>query len=471
LLAAFVVLRLRGEDEVALGLAAPEAPPEFTAEPQGSTEILLEWSKVPNAVGYQVRPISASGEVGAALGEGDLDAATFSFPVTDLEPSTEHCFAIVAVGPEGAGNSQATEPQCATTAAPSQLRRPTDLEVNPVGGGTFELTWKYPPTEGVEFQVLADGNVLPNQIVGTSGTIELAQGETESRPRIAVRAVRGEEVSDPSKSVRVVVEPLPVAVTSTVTTVAPTVAPTPGQTTVAPIPVPPVTPPGGTTTTPTTLAPTTPAPTTTIAPGAVQGVLQDVERTWAAVRVNPPVFASSEGGLGVDAAKASLAGELGIDPSEVKAFFNRDTVAADRAGQAAFETSGERSDVGWLYLEAGSRIEARERCASVPGTCRALLVEGAAAASERTGATVAVLNRLPADTALADVDATLLARREALGRTSVFVLDGAAYQGFSASELVIYAPTTPDELNAVCATIAPEPCPQLIVLVPSGSGG
>ena len=55
LLIAFVVLKLRGSDEIALGMADPEAPPTFSAEAQGSTSIFLQWGQVPNAIGYNVR--------------------------------------------------------------------------------------------------------------------------------------------------------------------------------------------------------------------------------------------------------------------------------------------------------------------------------------------------------------------------------------------------------------------------------
>jgi hypothetical protein len=77
---------------------------------------------------------------------------------------------------------------------------------------------------------------------------------------------------------------------------------------------------------------------------------------------------------------------------------------------------------------------------------------------------------VPATTSLTDLDAAIQARREALDRKSIFVLNGADYEGFSPGNLVIYVPTTSADVPAVCAAIAPEPCPPPVVLVPRSGG-
>jgi hypothetical protein len=110
-------------------------------------------------------------------------------------------------------------------------------------------------------------------------------------------------------------------------------------------------------------------------------------------------------------------------------------------------------------------------CAAVAeGKCRPRFIEGAAAAAASRGATVVVLQTVPATTSLTDLDAAIEARRDALDRRSIFVLTGADYEGFSPGDLVIYVPTTSADVPAVCAAIAPEPCPPPVVLVPRSGG-
>jgi hypothetical protein len=465
LLAALVVLQLRGGDEVALGLAAPEAPPEFTAEPQGSSVIFLQWTKVPNAVGYEVRETTEEGEAtGAAIGE--LDAATLNFPVEDLEPGSQHCYAVVAVGPEGAGNSRPSTHECATTGAASQLPQPTGLQVTPLGGGTFELIWEYPPTEDVQFRVLVGNAEQPTPITGSPTTVVLLQRDAPYPERVSVLAVRGEERSDPAEAVVVEVEALPppsVPATVDATPVPVTTLPLPpGQT----LPLPP----GQTTLPPTattvTTTPTT-TPTTTGAPGPAQEVIADLTGTWAAIF--DPAVLPPPAGFGVEAATANLAARLAVDPAEIESFSNRDTIATDENGQPSFGETNVTPDTNWLYRPAANRRGANQMCSAVTeNTCRARFVEGAAAAAARTGATVVVLGTFPGTTSIAELDAALETRRDALGRATIYILDGADYEGFAPGEVVMYVSTTPSEVGAICAAIAPEPCPPPVVLVPRG---
>ena len=63
-----------------------------------------------------------------------LDATAVSHQVDELEAGTEYCFAVIAVGPEGAADSRPTEHQCVTTAAPSALAAPEALVLTPAGG-------------------------------------------------------------------------------------------------------------------------------------------------------------------------------------------------------------------------------------------------------------------------------------------------------------------------------------------------
>jgi hypothetical protein len=471
LLAAFVVLKLRGSDEIALGLAPPEAPPTFTAEAEGSTSIFLQWAEVPNAVGYHVRETTEAGEaMGSVLAELEPDTLTHS--VTDLDPGSTHCYAVVAVGPEEAGNSRPSDHQCATTPAASQLAAPTDLVAEDLGAGKFRLTWVNPPDapQDVEFRYLVNNQEQPNPVVSSPAEIQLIQEAAPYTAAISLRAVRGEEKSDPSDAAEVTVPALPATTPpasgpeTTPTTagggIPPPPPPTNGGT---PTTAPPTTTGGETTTTITTTVPTTVPPT------GAQEVLQNLEGTWAVIY--DPVVLPPPAGAGVDAARVSLATTLGVRPREIRSFSPRDTITSDSTGQPSFEFEA-TPDSRWLYRSAVDEATAIDMCSSSPVVCRPLFVEGAAAAAERTGASIVVLDVFPTDTAVEELDTALEAKRTELARETIFLVDGAEYGNFDPSQIVMYASglTTATDITNLCAAIAPDPCVP-VVLAPSASEG
>ena len=473
LLAAFVVLKLRGSDEIALGLASPEAPPTFSAEAEGSTSIFLQWAEVPNAVGYHVRETTEAGEaMGSVLAELEPDTLTFS--VTELDPGTTHCYAVVAVGPEEAGNSQASEHQCATTPAASQLAAPTDPAVEDLGAGAFRLTWQYQPeaAQDVEFRYLVNNQEQPNVLVSSPAEIQLIQEAAPYTAAISVRAVRGEEKSDPSEPFEVTVPALPATTTTgpasetTPTTAGggnpPPPPPTDGGT---PTTVPPTTT-GGETSTSTTST----VPTTTVPPTAAQEVLQDLEGTWAVIY--DPVVLPPPAGAGVDAARVSLATTLGVRPREIRSFSPRDTITSDATGQPSFEFEA-TPDSRWLYRPAVDEATAIDMCSSSPVVCRPLFVEGAAAAADRTGASIVVLDVFSADTPVEELDTALETKRTELDRETIFLVDGGEYGNFDPSQIVMYASglTTATDITNLCAAIAPDPCAPVVLAPPAGGGG
>jgi hypothetical protein len=466
-IAAFVVLKLRGSDEIALGLASPEAPPTFTAETEGSTSIFLEWAEVPNAVGYNVRETTEAGEaIGTVLDELEPDTLTYS--VTGLDPGSRHCYSVVAVGPEEAGNSRPSEHQCATTTAASQLAAPAELVVEPRGTGKFGLTWRYPRNapQDVEFRYLVNNQEQPNPVESPT-EIQLIPEAAPYIATISVRAVRGEEKSDPSNSVEVTVPALPA---TTVTTTAGTAPTTEGGG------VPPPPPPTGggtpTTATPTTTesgttTPTT-APPTTAPPSAAQDVLRDLEGTWAVIY--EPVVLPPPAGSGVDVVRANLATALGVAPREIRAFSPRDTITSDATGQLSIEFEAS-PDATWLYRPAVDEATAVDMCSSSPVVCRPLFVEGAAKAAARTGASIVVLQTFAADTPLSELDSALEAKRTELDRETIFLVAGADYGNLDPSQIVMYASglATASDITNLCTAIAPDPCTP-VVLAPSAGG-
>jgi hypothetical protein len=432
LLLALIVLRLRQTDELSLDLAAPEAPAGFAAQASGSTAVVLRWDAVPNALGYQIRETTNTGEMGAEV--ASLDATARTYTDEELEPGSEHCYALIAIGPEGAANSAPTPHQCVTTGLPSGLDPPADLVATPEGGGAFTLAWTYPNTEGVEFTVVVDGARRPDRIVGLTTRIVLDQREAAYQAVVAVEAVRGEEFSDPSPPQTVTVD---AALGATTTSVAPTTLPG-GGTTIA---VPPPPPPGATTT-------TSSATTTTVATPA-SSALQDIATTPAAFlgRYTP----ESQGGLPIEQRKNDLALAFNIPVTDIGVFTNRDTRVRDAVGTGG-DLANVAPNVSFFYVSRPTVDDAGAVCTQNPTrTCGTFTVQGAASAAE--GTTVVVVDRLAATTPIDDLDARLTELRADLETQNVFALDGGEFQGFSANEVIVYVSDlgTPQQIDQFCA--------------------
>ena len=432
LLLALLVLRLRQSDELVLDLAAPEAPAGFVAQASGPTTVVLRWDAVPNALGYQIRATTNAGEMGSEIAA--LDATARTYADEDLEAGTEHCYALIAIGPEGAANSAPTAHQCVTTGLPTDLAPPDALTVTPEGAGAFTLAWTYPDTEGVEFTVVVDGARRPDRIVGLTTRIVLEQRATAYQAVIAVEAVRGEEFSDPSAPQTVTVDAL---AADTTTTGAPTTVP-PGATIVPPPPPPP----GQTTTTP-------PSATTTTVATPASTVLQDITTTPAAFlgRYTP----ESQGGLPLEQRKNDLALAFNIPVTDIGVFTNRDTRVRDAVGTGG-DLANAAASVSFFYVSRATADEAAAVCAqNTARTCGTFTVQGAASAAE--GTTVVVVDRLPATTPIDDLDARLDELRGDLDTQNVFALNGGDFQGFSANEIVLYVSDlgTPQQIDQFCA--------------------
>jgi Fibronectin type III domain len=434
LLVAFAIFRLRQTEELSLDLTAPEAPPGLSVQPSGSTSVFLQWAAVPNALGYQIRETTNSGEMGSEVAV--VDAATRSHAIEELDPGQEYCFAVIAVGPEGAANSAPTAHQCVTTSTPSALAAPDGLVAVPEGGGVFSLQWTHPDTEGVEFAVLVDNTRQPDLVVGLSTRITLPQRETAYDALIAVQALRGEEASDPSAPQTVTVDALP----ATATTPPPTVAP--------------VTVPGGGTA-PTTSAPvaattttTTPVTQTTVIVSPARTELQDITATPAAfLGAYRP---ESQGGLPLEQRRNDLALAFDIPVTDIATFTNRDTRIRD-----AVDTGGDLGNVSpsqmFFYVARPTAEEAAAVCdRNNARTCGTFTLQGAPSAAE--GTVVVVAGRLPATTPLAELDAALSELRAQLGRQTVFALDGGKFEGFSANEIVVFVSDlgTPEQIDQFC---------------------
>jgi hypothetical protein len=448
LVVALVVLQFRGgSDEVALGLAIPEAPTTFTAEAVDSTTIALRWTAVPNATGYDIRRTTEAGEAsGPAI--DTVEAGTTTYTVDGLGPEEPHCFAVQAKGPEGVGNSQLSDTQCATTAAAPQLLAPLNFVATPVSGPTVDLRWEYPEADlsGITFSVFVNNEPVAEGIAGLFTTIDVTQRDVTSEATLFVKAARDDLVSDASNAQVVTIPAL-----GSATTTIPGGSETP-------------TVPGGgsggpTTTTAQTAPTTTTGSTTTTTPTPAQGELQDLAPTWAAVLgalVPPPA------GVGEDAQRARLAEQFNAEPGQILTFSNRDTLVTD-AGGAAVPTFADASPAEtFFYIAANDEPTAQFICAN-DVRCHAVHLSGAPRASE--GLPVLVIERLDRAAALADVDARIGEARDGLDDQAVHVLDGATRSQFDANQLVVFADgfTTEQAVTDFCVAHGLPRCETVVI--------
>ena len=187
-LVGLAVLQLRSGKEVVLGLARPGTPLGLQTLAQGSTSIFLSWDRVPNAAGYEVYATTPEGQPsGAAL--FNLPASSTTQTAEDLEPSTQYCFAVVAIGPEGVDPSTPSQHACATTDAPPTLDAPANFVATETSPGVYALSWEHTPAEGVTYTVFQDAGPVKPGVVET-GDDAGAGGARRRVPGDAHRARR-----------------------------------------------------------------------------------------------------------------------------------------------------------------------------------------------------------------------------------------------------------------------------------------
>ena len=143
-------------------------------------------------------------------------------PCEQLGPGEEHCFAIEATGPEGVDNSLLSGFACATTTVAPTLAAPTNFQATEVSPGTFDVQWEAPTTEGITFTLFVDNEPFKEGIDGLFTTVDIPRRELTYEAELKVKAVSGDQTSDASNAVPVVVTALPADVEPTVpaTTVA-----------------------------------------------------------------------------------------------------------------------------------------------------------------------------------------------------------------------------------------------------------
>lgn len=452
---AFALLRLRGGEEVALGLARPNPPSAVTAEASGSNAIFLQWERVPNAAGYDIRRTTDAGEASGPAVE-HVDSSTLTFTVEGLDPGEQQCFAIEATGPEGVDNSPRSDFACATTTPPPTLAAPTNFQATEVSAGTFDVQWEAPSTEGLTFTLYSNNEPLQEGIAGLFAKgVQVPRRELSFPAELKVRAVAGDQTSDFSNAVTVTIAALPVTGD---TTGAPTTAGPggPGGT--------PTTAPGGGGGTPTTTpgggATTTTAVTTTTAPSTpAQDAVEDRPASWVAMLgpVQPvPV------GPGEASQRTTLGQAFGVAPEQLQKFTNRDTVARDARNAPIASVTSAGPEDEFFFVPHANEAAASGFCHG-DIRCQPMILQGAPSAAE--GTNVLVLDSLDPTTPLADLDEALTTMRTDSARPQIHVLDGQVRDQFDVPELLVFASGFADEqaVRDFCVATGVERCTPVVL--------
>ena len=315
-----------------------------------------------------------------------------------------------------------------------------------------------PPTEGITFTVFANNEPIKEGIAGLFAKIDVPRRELTYDAELKVKAVSGDQISDASNAVVVVVAALPADVEATVP---PSTAP--GGGTPTPGGTPTTVPGGGGGGAPTTTAPggaTTTAVTTTTAPSTpAQGEIEDIDATWVAMLgpVQPvPV------GPGEASQRTTLANAFGVTPEQIETFTNRDTAAVDAARAPIPQIADAGPEDAFFYVPQTDEVAAVGFCRG-DIRCRPMILQGAPKAAE--GTNVLVLDRLPASTPLAELDTMLATRRTELARQQIHVLDGEVRDQFDVAELLVFASGFRDEreLLAFCVNNGLERCTPVVL--------
>jgi hypothetical protein len=444
-LIAFAVLKLRSDERPQLTLAAPVAPAVVRATSGGPDSILLAWRRVANAEGYRVAQTKVNGTEDQKVLEEMLPPDVDSTRVEELDPDTEYCFAVRAVGTNELMST--AKEACESTSGETELPAPTEVNADPSGGDRYMVTWNYDgPSEGVTFAIFVNGTPQGGPYPVSGVEIEIAADTEERQVEIAVQAQREDgEPSALSAGHELVIS-----------------AEAPASTEAAPstsVAGPPTTPAAEATTAPTTGDSTTStAPTTsTSIPDAVSA-LQNLDSKTVAML--SPVFTAAEGGLPLDVQKAELADKYSVRVNRIRTFTNRDTVAFTPEGTPLLDFAEADAGRRFLYVARASRAAAQSVCdIDTTNTCRVLRLIGAANASE--GTPIAVLD-VASEAATPEGDALLDGQRDLLDTQAVHVVDGAAYEQFQTDRPVIYVRgfDSEEQATAFCTTneLPPEGC-------------
>jgi hypothetical protein len=201
----FLLFARQGSGASTFGFDAPGEPTGVAATPSSSTSITVRWVPVAGATGYDV--LSDGGQ---KLNDQPIEALQSQFEQTDLEPQSEHCYTVVALGPNGEGGTRQSGPSeetCTTTPPQSTVPPPTDVR-SATDAGQLVLEWEHEDADNHEFLVVVDGATdQASRFDGSGRPFPVEEPGTYGVQVIAVDKETGDQ-SDPSEEIEVEV-PVP----------------------------------------------------------------------------------------------------------------------------------------------------------------------------------------------------------------------------------------------------------------------
>jgi hypothetical protein len=136
---AYALTRPGAEQEDFAELGRPDAPTDLEVVSVEATSVTLEWTGVRQVQEYEVQTLNPESK--KVSGTERLSGTQEEFTVTDLSPSTEYCFAVVALRGDGDLVSPQSNDDCGRTAEATPTDEPTDTaaptgpEEGPSAGG------------------------------------------------------------------------------------------------------------------------------------------------------------------------------------------------------------------------------------------------------------------------------------------------------------------------------------------------
>lgn len=144
----------------------PAAPTALAATPSSHTAIALTWTdNAADEAGFEIWRSTTGAGGTYALGAG-LGADATSSDDTGLEPVTEYCYQVRAVGGPSVPPSAFTNSSCATTLAPPPPAAPTGLSATPASATAIDLAWQDNATDEAAYEIW-------RSTTGASGTYSL----------------------------------------------------------------------------------------------------------------------------------------------------------------------------------------------------------------------------------------------------------------------------------------------------------
>ena len=188
-LGAYAVIRDRQTDEE-LAQGGPPPKPVVTVEAKGPDAVVVSWEPIAGVEGYEVYSVDPAS--GNTLEQRAIPAGQNGLPIDELQPQTNYCYEVSAVGAGGQKGPRSDRKCVSTAKAPPNTASPSPTpgastqptEGSPTTGGS--PTVGQPPTEPGNPPGASSSPAVPPGSVPPGGTVPPAGGQFAGGKWIAV---------------------------------------------------------------------------------------------------------------------------------------------------------------------------------------------------------------------------------------------------------------------------------------------